>query len=218
MSIAADSGQAGQASTMPIGNRTSADALLVCSEKMDRAQQTSAGIPKWPQIASSRQERKTSGQPEDGEEEGEKQAMALEGSTHLECNSSSSSDSDDLMEQLMGSRGVPVKTFSSLIDSNQPSGFSYLDPDFDIGIPSMQSLEHRQDLSAGRSRRQPVTGSDSQQGGPAFGLAHVKTCSDSEDCEVRRHLLVCMKQGPRLEAKQELRRAPQGEPQIWAQH
>ena len=164
---------------MPSGYNPSMNAPLTSPEEKGSQLLTSPGSPAQPYIPGSTQARESLEQPEDGEKN----------SKDFECNASSSDDSDDLMEQLMGSRGFAVETFSSLINSDQPTGFSYLDPDFDIGIPCIPSLERTQERWAGISERPNTEGLD-QQERPASGLAHIRTCSDDEDCEVSKHLLV----------------------------
>ena len=103
-----------------------------------------------------------------------------------EC-SDSLSGSDDLLDQLINFGAVPVEALSSLSQTEQPSGFSYLDPDFDIGIPSMpRGLQ-------GEVRPSSIERLDSDldgQIGPgmladsAGHATQLRTCSEDEGCQV----------------------------------
>ena len=121
-------------------------------------------------------------------QEGKAQVSAPLSSESLGEGSISSSGSDSLLEQLLRSNAVPIETFSSLIDCEQPSGFSYLDPDFDIGIPSMMPEARYQHPEIGSAEAHTASRQEDNQQRPFSAMTQLKTCSDDDDCEVRRQL------------------------------
>ena len=99
--------------------------------------------------------------------------------------SGSSTGTDDLLEQLLGNKGVPVESFRGLVSAGQPSRVSYLDPDFDIGIPYLSSRDQVQSAEAAGAELDKDGGLEEGQQEPVSALAQLRTCSeDDEDCQV----------------------------------
>lgn len=173
---------------MVIDEYPSADLPFVPSEIRERYSAGSAGSFLGPPAADSAADNGDDiKQLEEDEATSKGTTSALAGGKGLEWESSSSDASDGLIAQLMDFRGVPVEAFSSLVDNQQTSGISYLDPDFDIGIPSLPSPGFTQGLGTGASQGQTARGAEYQQEGPVTGAAQLKTCSDDDDLEVSKH-------------------------------
>lgn len=89
------------------------------------------------------------------------------------------SDSDDSLDQLLGYRALPTVKLSSIAQQSNPL---YLDPDFDIGIPSLSTGHHdRPSSSLGHELDLDVA---VLQAEADVGPSQLKTCSDDEDCQV----------------------------------
>lgn len=114
----------------------------------------------------------------------------------------STADSDHVLDQLLGVKGLAIESLSGLDDRAQQPGFSYLDPDFDIGIPSLHLPKDGKESpasssGASTSYHKALKNKHKEDGMPPPFLG-LRTCSDDEDLEVHHTLTRLLANRPEL--------------------
>ena len=121
-------------------------------------------------------------------------ALGLEDSEEGDCDLTDQPTTlkhlDGLVEELMGTTNTPTHDLSCWMDDLPQTGVSYLDPDFDLGIPSIAQHGKIAMPDIGTSPEQATQGGKAQE--LSRSLTDLKTCSEDGDCVVRPRIHSCI--------------------------